>query len=805
MKLIFYFLFSLAWINAKPNGDEDEYLLAGLDKSVEILVDHWGVPHIYAQTEKDLFFAQGFYAARDRLFQFEVWRRQATGTVSEITGKRDLKRDLGTRLFMFRKDIKKEMKYYHPHGEIIISAFTDGVNAYISYTQNNPEILPIEFKMLGIKPQFWTPAVVISRHQGLLGNIGAELRYGRQVHALGESTTRSLNWFHPWGEPDISLDPKINGDHLSNDILELYNAFRTSVKWTREDVLPKYRASIKSSAIESNLKFSAIDLHNLESIGSNNWVIHGSRTASEYPMMANDPHRVQAVPSLRYMAHLVGPEWNVIGGGEPEIPGISIGHNGYGAWGLTVFSTDGEDLYVYETNPNNPNQYRYKNRWADMNIIVDTIIIKNDDNQVVDLKYTRHGPVVYEDKVNNIAYAVRSAWMEIGGSPYLASLRMDQAKTWEEFREACNYSHIPGENMVWADRKGNIGWQSVGIAPIRKNWSGLVPIPGDGRYEWSSYLEIKKKPHILNPDNGFFGTANSNLTPQNYPHRNAVGWEWSDPSRWLRVNEVLGKNNKFTMQDMAKLQTDYLSNPARTLVPLLNGHPSNNEQVEKARKILLDWDYRMDPNSIAAGIYEAWQKEIQKDIRKLYVSEDAQSLFRSLPMKRTLDWILSPDGHFGRNPIKGRDDLLLATLEAAVKSLSESYGDKLSNWVYGQIDYKHIMLWHQLSTVVKPDIAAKLNVGPLPRGGDSFTVNNTGGYNNQYSGASFRILVDTEDWDRTLGMNNPGQSGNPNSRYYNNLFEEWASDGFFPLFYSREKVESVTSEKIKLIPNKHFK
>jgi penicillin amidase len=240
-------------------------------------------------------------------------------------------------------------------------------------------------------------------------------------------------------------------------------------------------------------------------------------------------------------------------------------------------------------------------------------------------------------------------------------------------------------------------------------------------------------------------------------------------------------------------------------VPLLNGHPSNNEQVEKARKILLDWDYRMDPNSIAAGIYEAWQKEIQKEIRNLYVSEDAQPLFRSLPMKRTIDWILSPDGHFGMNPIKGRDDFLLATLEAAVNSLSESYGDKLSNWVYGQIDYKHIMLWHQLSTVVKPDIAAKLNVGPLPRGGDGFTVNNTGGYNNQYSGASFRILVDTEDWDRTLGMNNPGQSGNPNSRYYNNLFEEWASDGFFPLFYSREKVESVTSEKIKLIPNKHFK
>ena len=802
MKIKYYYILFLALINAMPKEDANQYLLSELDEPVEILVDRWGVPHIYAQTEKDLFFAQGFYAARDRLFQFEVWRRQSTGTVSEITGKRDLKRDWGTRLFIFRKNMRKEMNYYHPRGELIISAFTDGVNAYIKYTQDNPDSLPIEFKMLGIEPQFWTPEVVISRHQGLLGNIGAELSHGRQVHAVGEAKTKELNWFHPWGEPNISLDPKINGDHLSNDILELYNAFRTSVKWEREDILPQYRGPIKSSSKEPNIELGYMNSDDMESIGSNNWVIHGSRTASEYPMMANDPHRVQAVPSLRYMSHLVGPGWNVIGGGEPEIPGISIGHNGYGAWGLTVFRTDGEDLYVYETNPKNPNQYRYKNRWVNMEVIVDTIRIKNDEDEIVNLKYTRHGPVVFEDAKNHIAYAVRSAWMEIGGSPYLASLRMDQAKTWEEFREACNYSHIPGENMVWADKDGNIGWQAVGIAPIRKNWSGLVPVSGDGRYEWAGYLEIKKKPNVLNPENGFFGTANSNLTPQDYPYRNAIAWEWSDPSRWARVNEVLGNNNRVTMQDMVKLQTDYLSNPARTLVPLLYNHPSKNKLTEKARKMLLDWDYLMEPSSIAAGIYETWQREIQKGIHKLYVPEEAKSLFSSLPMKRIIDWIISPDGRFGDNPIKGRDEFLLNTLQAAVNSLSKKYGSKTDNWVYGQISFKHIMLTHQLSSVVKPEIAKTLNVGPLPRGGSSFTVNNTGSYNNQYSGASFRIFVDTEDWDRTLAMNNPGQSGNPDSPHYKNLFEEWASDGVFPLFYSREKVESVTHHRINLVPTK---
>ena len=188
----------------------------------------------------------------------------------------------------------------------------------------------------------------------------------------------------------------------------------------------------------------------------------GELMADGNTYMANDPHRTIAVPSLRYMTHLVAPGWDVIGGGEPEIPGISIGHNQFGSWGLTVFRTDGEDLMVYELNPNNSNQYKYNGGWVDMEVISETIKVKGQPDETVELKYTKHGPVAYVDSENNVAYAVRCAWLEPGGSPYLASLRMDQAKTWEEFREACNYSHIPGENMIWADKAGNIGWQAVG-------------------------------------------------------------------------------------------------------------------------------------------------------------------------------------------------------------------------------------------------------------------------------------------------------------------------------------------------------
>ena len=218
------------------SAQETSYSIQGLNEPVEIIVDAWGIPHIYAQNEADLFFAQGFNAARDRLFQFEVWRRQATGTVAEILGERELKRDIGTRLFKFRGDIKKEMNYYHSHGEIIITSYVKGVNAYIELTEKNPNLLPPEFALLGIKPQKWTPEIVISRHQGLLGNIKSELKIGRQVALFGEEKTKELNWFHP-KEPNISLDKKINGSLLSDDILELYNAYRQTVKFQPDDLV----------------------------------------------------------------------------------------------------------------------------------------------------------------------------------------------------------------------------------------------------------------------------------------------------------------------------------------------------------------------------------------------------------------------------------------------------------------------------------------------------------------------------------------------------------------------------------------
>lgn len=793
----------LAGYQSSLAQDSSEVVLEGLDAPVEILKDRWGVSHIYAETEHDLFFAQGYSAARDRLFQFEIWRAQATGTTAAILGPRAVDRDHGTRLFRFRGDMQKEMQHYHPRGAAIIGAFVDGVNAYIDQALEDPDKLPLPFHLLGITPQHWTEEVVISRHQGLLGNIGLELRTGRAVCEMGAEAVKDVQYYHPH-EPDLTLDPIVDCDSLvENDILYLYNAYRQPIRFEPEDIVErKARRSDTDFATLAALvdqEERELQRNDLESIGSNNWVVSGDLTQDGWPMMINDPHRRQSVPSLRYWAHLVGPGWNVIGGGEPTIPGISIGHNDYGAWGLTVFGTDGEDLYVYETNPENPNQYRYKRRWESMSVIKETIDVKGASPVTVTLKYTRHGPVVFEDTEKNLAYAVRPAWMEFGGAPYLASLRMDQAKNWEEFRDACAYSNIPGENMIWADREGNIGWQAVGIAPIRSNFSGMVPVAGDGRFEWDGYLPIKSKPNEYNPARGYIETSNSNYTPPDFRYLDAIGYTWTDPFRWARGSEALESGRKFNMTDMIDLQNDYLSIPARTLVPFFRGLRSDNTVVETARRMLLGWDFVLDRDSVTAGIYVAFERRLLANIEILKVPESARDYLR-VGMKTTIDMLLAPDGDFGADPIKGRDAFIMRALSEGIADLREKFGPRMQSWVYGQDAYKHATIRHPLSTAVTDEVRARLDVGPVARGGNAYTLGNTGSSDNQTTGASFRIFVDTRDWDNTLGMNTPGQVGDPDSPLYDNLLELWADDKVFPAFYSRDRIESVLHERIDLKP-----
>jgi penicillin G amidase len=821
-KLMFLALIAFAGsigIDAAPAGLT--LRVPGLSQPVDILRDRWGLNHIFAQSESDLFFAQGYAAARDRLFQFELWRRQATGTVADLLGRTELKRDIGTRLHMFRGDLKTELNWYHPHGEAIVTAYVRGVNAYVDEALKAPVSLPVEFKLLGIKPAPWTPEIVISRHNALLANIDEEVKMAQAVRLLGADKVKDIVYFQG-GDPNITPDPSIDLTLIQGSILELYNAFRRPVAFAPG------AAAEEPSALELGQR--------AQDIGSNNWVVSGRLTGSGYPMMMNDPHRTQSAPSLRYWVHLVAPGWNVIGGGEPMLPGVSIGHNDYGAWGLTIFGSDTEDLYVYDTNPANANQYKYRGAWEDMRVVKDTIPVKGEAAVAVELKYTRHGPVLSEDTGHHKAYALRAAWMETGSAPYLASLRMDQAKTWEEFAEACKYSRIPSENMVWADRQGHIGYQAAAITPLRPNWSGLVPVPGDGRYEWDGFLPISALPHAADPGKGYIVTANNYLFPPDYPYKEAQHYTGADPFRAARISEVLGSGRLHTVADMMRLQNDNVSLPARSLVPLLrsagldvDGAPApagvsadagrrsagarsdrdhtpagvQPDIVKKASRTLLAWNFSVDADSAAAGLYEMWQRRLSANVRDLVVPKDAQLFIGQPSMKRVIDWLNAPDGRFGADPVRGRDELLVRSLTEAVAELTKMLGPAVNDtdvWRWGQEKYHHALIRHPIAGIAPPDLRATLNVGPYPRGGDSYTVSATGNANNQTSGGSLKIIADTENWDNSIGLNNPGQSGDPASPHYRDLFELWARGQYFPIFFSRSKIESVTEQKLTLVP-----
>jgi len=809
-----------------PAGAAPQIVLEapGLAQPVEIRRDRWGINHIYAATEHDLFFAQGYAAAKDRLFQFEMWRRQATGTVAEILGPRELERDRGARLHMFRGDLEAEFAHYHPRGKAIVAAFVGGINAYIAETERTPALLPLEFTMLGIRPGRWTPAVVVSRHQALAANITSEVSWVRALKTMGPEALRSLQYFQG-GEPVFTLDPAIDPAAFPDDVLDVYSAFRNPIRFRPEDVAPQYRATapttgpaaglVPGAPGESRSGFIARSggriqpLHagdeagpvDPRDIGSNNWVISGARTQSTFPILANDPHRAQSAPSLRYWVHLVAPGWNVIGGGEPVLPGVSIGHNEHGAWGLTIFGNDNEDLYVYETNPANANEYRYQGRWEAMRVITESIPVKGAKAETIELKYTRHGPVIFEDRAGRRAYAIRAAWMEPGAAPYLASLRMNQARSWEEFREACAFNRMPAENMVWVDRGGTIGWQAAGIQPLRRNWSGLLPVPGDGRYEWDGFLPITALPHEVNPPRGFVVTANHYLFPNDYPWKEALHFTWADPWRASRIAEVLGSGRLFSVAETARLQNDDLSLPARALVPLTRDLRLS-EAAARARDVLTGWDCVLDRDSVAAGVYAMFQRRLLANVRDRVIPSSARGAAGgvSLSTKRVIDWLYAPDGRFGDSPTAARDALVGRSLEEAVAELAKRFGPDMSAWKYGQERYHHALIHHPLSAAANAETRARLDAGPVPRGGDGSTVTATGNGDNQTSGGSFKIIADTEDWDNSVGINTPGQSGDPASPHYRDLLGMWAKGGYFPVAFSRGKVESVTESVTRLVP-----
>lgn len=782
----------------------------GLSQPVEILRDKHGVSHIYAQNEHDLFFAQGFAAARDRLWQLDLWRRRGEGKMAEQFGPRFIEQDRAARLFLYRGDLQAEFASYHPRGQAILTAFAKGINAYVDWVRANPERLPEEFRLTGTLPGYWRPETSLIRIFGLTRNVTSEVRLARQIAALGVNAVQDLTVM----EPPMALQVPAGLDvrAIPANVLDTYRLARDGLPFTAAD-FPNSPLGMGERA-ELAEKLSATQLASLDPTfdadapryESNNWTVSGQHTATGKPILAGDPHRAITMPSLRYMVHLNAPGWNVIGAGEPALPGVSMGHNDRIAFGLTIFSfADEEDLYVYDTNPADPNQYRYAGRWEPMRTIEEVIEVRGQEPVRRTLKFTRHGPVIHEDPANRKAYALRAAYLEFPGTAaYLASLRLNQAQNWQEFVQAMERHFTPSENMVYADVDGNIGWFGGSIAPIRPraDWSGMLPVPGDGTFEWKGYLDPSALPRRFNPPQGYIATANEYNLPNDYPYKEMSARSWAEPYRAMRIHEVLGAGDAVTVQSAQQLQFDNLSVLARRLLEYVRPLESNDARVAEGLRLLKDWDARTETDSTAATVYEFWLAEVVERVTALYVPANARQVFGSLSTVKVLEKLANPDSAFGPVPLQGRDALLLAALADGMAKLQAKLGSDSSQWQWGRLH--HIQFEHQLSPVLKPELAKAFATPRYPVAGDNETVHRATFRRSDFrvtSGASYRQVIDVSNWDNSVAQNVPGQSADPRSPYYKNLIEGWATGKYFPMAFSRAKVESELGDALTLRPS----
>lgn len=735
--------------------------IPGLRAAVEVRRDRWGVPHIYAKNQADLFFAQGFVAAQDRLFQMEMWRRQGEGTLAAVLGPSAVDRDRFARLFAYRGDMAKEWAAYGPDTKAIVTAFVAGVNAYIAQVG---DALPPEFGMLGITPEPWSITVPLARATGLSGvsNGSSEVLRAQLIAALGVEKVSSLLPTDPFR----ALDPAPGLD----------------------------LAGISSASLGGfGSTFGDVAYNRIE--GSNNWVVNGSRSQTGRPILANDPHRVITNPAVRYLTHLVAPGWNVIGAGEPAAPGVAIGHNDRIAFGLTVVGMDQQDVYV-ETLVRCAGEaehtlgcYRHGGRTHHLLTRRERIDVKGEASRPVTLQFTRHGPVVSVDSQKRRAFVVRSVHSEPGTASYLGSLAMDRARNWREFEAAMTRWLMPSENMIYADVEGNIGWIAAGLMPKRA-WSGLLPVPGEGTHEWSGFVPGRQLPRSYNPASGFINTSNDNILPAGYT--TPISYEWATRYRGDRVREVLASTKQFSVADMGRLQHDDKSLLAAALIPSLAAAAQRlGRTTDASVQLLTSWDLRMSREQIAPTLFSAWAPLVYRRMleQELPAGSPVISLLRGRPAYAWLEDYLRVNAT--RAPV---DTALLAALSDAASQLrTMSAGGDSSMLRWGTVHTARFR--HPLS--------AQFDLPAASRSGDGNTVNATGGSAfTQTAGASFREVIDLADFDRSIVTNVPGQSADPRSPHYADLLPLWANDQYFPLVYSRARVEAETERVTWLVPTR---
>jgi penicillin amidase len=747
---------------------------------VEVVRDRWGVPHIYADSVDDLFFAQGYVTAGDRLAQMELQRRLGSGRLAEVAGSAALESDRFMRTLGLRRVAEAEWELLqkdpatndtrYQDSARILTAYTAGVNAYI---ESHRDRLPLEFLLLGVSPEPWTPADSLVWGKvmalSLCANFEYELARAALIERLGAGKTGELVPAYPADAPIIVPDA-------------------VSYQGLGGAALAQAR--------------SLWQVFGGPGTGSNNWVVNGTRTASGKPLLANDPHMGIQMPALWYLVHLHGPGFDVTGGSLPGTPGVVLGHNARIAWGATNTTADVQDLYVEHLSPTGQ-QYEFRGQWYDVQVITETIRIRDAAPQVLPVAYTRHGPII-SDVLPGITTTLALRWTSLDASTTMlpAVLAMDRAGNWDEFRAALRFFSAPSQNFVYADVDGNIGYQMPGRIPVRAKGQGAVPAPGwTGEYEWEGFIPFDELPRRYNPPEGYIVTANNRIAGDKYPYILANEYDMGDRAR--RIQALVTERKGLTARDFQAIQGDVLSLSADRIVPYLLRITPQNVTQQEVLAALENWDRQVTTDSRGACVFEVWRRHILLntfgdelgDLTDLYL-DAPQSIY-------VLERLLSnPDSEWfddTRTPEHETwPEIARRSLQDAVKTLEGRLGPNTAGWTWGRL---HTATFESRAAVIDP-LKVIFNRGPVSTPGDVLTVN-VGSYDSRYRQQvlpAYRQIVDLAEWREGWMVQTVGQSGHPASPHFDDLLPLWASGRYAPMLFNREDVLANAEATLVLTP-----
>ncbi|MBZ5564629.1 MAG: penicillin acylase family protein [Acidobacteriia bacterium] len=749
--------------------------VAGLSAPVEVRRDARGVPHLRAQSLEDLFFAQGYVTAQDRLWQMDLVRRLAEGDLSEIFGERTLRIDIENRTLGFRQAAERALAEMDPDSARMLSAYARGVNAFIA---THDKQLPIEFALLGYHPRPW----------GAVDSFGVALNMAKVL-----STTWPIDLMREHIRAKIPAD-------LYADLFPDHSAYDHPVA-----ELPPAPAPGKSKpGNESSLDLIPLDpvLESLSEpeeyswagLGSNNWVVSGAHTETGKPLLANDPHLGHSIPSVWYMIHLKAPGLDVSGVSLPGLPLVIIGHNARIAWGMTNTGPDVQDLYVESFNFRDPSKYLHNAGWVPAEVREEPIRVSKESDYHLLVKVTRHGPVISHDGDRDLALRWTALEPHALTFPFL---KIDQAGNWQEFTNALRGFSGPMQNFVYADVDGNIGYYAAGWVPMRKQGDGTVPVQGStDDFDWMGYIPFEDLPHAYNPASGIVATANGRVVPDAYPY--LITRRWEAPYRTARIFQLLESGSRFTVADMLRVQMDIYAMEdvwlAKRLVGAGANHPASTPDAQYALNVLKSWDGEAHADSAATLVCEVTRPALLARLLRPKLAEDLSGYhwaMSSIFLEKVFDnsltrWLPPGDADFDATLIKSLEDGV-ARIPGLVHSRSHEA------WKWG--DTIPLTFHHPLSGGI-PIFGRYLNVGPFPQRGMLTTVKAT----TPAAGPSMRMIVDFSNLENSVQNLTLGESGQILSAYYKDQFEAWYNGQSFPMLFGDAAVEQGTVHKLVLEP-----